>query len=79
MFKNLATWMIGRKLLTETGQLDPYSKAKITAVIGIILPIIGPLSTALGHPVEVPDYVYKILAFAGLWAVRDAMPPKPKA
>lgn len=77
MIKKLAGWLIGRKVVDATGQLDPYSKAKITALIGIILPTVEPISKALGHPIIIPPFVYKILAGAGLWAVRDALPPAP--
>lgn len=76
MFKRIGIWLIGKKICTETGEMDAVSKAKITAVIWAILTTIEPVSTAFGHPVHVPDSVYKVLAAAGLWTIRDALPPK---
>lgn len=69
----IVQWLIGKKILTETGQMDAVSKTKLIALIAVILPAIEPVSTAWGHPIHVPDYVYKILGGAGLWAVRDAI------
>lgn len=71
--KNLVYKIIGKKIQGETGELDATSKAKLTAIIGVILAAIPPLSAAWGHPIEVPDYVYKILAASGLWAIRDSI------
>lgn len=76
MFHKIMGWLIGKKIVTATGQLDATSKAKLTAVIGVILVAIPKISKAWGHPIVVPDDVFKALAFAGLWAVRDAIPPK---
>lgn len=73
MFQKIWTWFVGKKIMTETGQMDATSKAKLTAVIGVILAAIPPVSAAWGHPIVIPDYVYKILAAAGLWAVRDSI------
>lgn len=69
-------WLIGKKILTETGQLDATSKTKVIAVIGVLLAAIPQLSAAWEHPIVIPDWVYKALGYAGLWAVRDAFPPK---
>lgn len=79
MIKKLVAWLIGRKVIDATGQLDPFSKAKIVALLAIIMPTIQPIATALGHPIPPPilDIAYKVLAGAGLWAVRDALPPAP--
>jgi hypothetical protein len=73
--KGLIAKLIGKNIKnTVDGELEKFhiSKAKIVAILGVILPAIGPLSEALGHPVTVPDYVYKVLAGLGLWALRDA-------
>ncbi len=66
-------WFIGKKILTETGQMDAISKTKLIAIIGVILGAIEPVSAAWGHPIHIPDSVYKILGAAGLWAARDAI------
>jgi len=47
------------------------SKAVWTAIIGVVLGAIQPVSTALGHPIAVPIWVYEILGFYGLYALRD--------
>ena len=71
--KNLIYKLVGKKVGEGTNQIDALSKAKLTAVIGVILTAIPPLSAAWGHPIIIPDYIYKILAAAGLWSVRDAI------
>lgn len=73
MLKRIMAYLIGKKVLTETGQLDTTSKAKLMAVIGVLLTAIPQLSAAWGHPIVVPDWIYKALGYAGLWAVRDAI------
>lgn len=76
MIKKFVTWLIGKKIMTETGHMSAVSKTKLAAVIGAILAAVGPISQAWGHPVTVPNWVYEVLAAAGLWAVRDAIPSK---
>lgn len=76
MFKKIMAWLIGKKILTETGELDAVSKGKLVAVIGVLLVAIPQLSKAWGHPVTIPDWVYKALGYAGLWSLRDAIPSK---
>ncbi len=71
--KNIIYKLVGKKILAGTTQINTVSKSKLTAVIGVILAAIVPLSTAWGHPIVIPDYVYKILAAAGLWSMRDAV------
>lgn len=75
MIQKLMAWLIGKKIMTAAGPIDAASKAKIVAVIGVLLPIVEPFSTAVGHPIHVPAVAYKILAAAGLWSVRDAIKP----
>lgn len=73
MLQKIMYWLIGKKILTETGQLDAVSKAKLVAVIGVLLTAVPQLAAAMGHPIVIPDYVYKVLKYAGLWAIRDAI------
>lgn len=73
MFKNIMAWLIGKKIVTETGTIDAASKAKLAAIVGVILTAIPVISTAWGHPVVIPEWVFKALGYAGLWAVRDAI------
>ena len=49
------------------------SKTVWTAIIGGILAMVGPVSTALGHPVAVPEWVYGILGSFGLYSLRDGI------
>ena len=48
------------------------SKTIWTTIIGGILAGIGPVSTTLGHPIVVPEYVFQLLAAAGLYSLRTA-------
>ena len=70
--KGLLAKFVARK--AEEGlSLDNYSKAKLSAVIGVLLMATTEISKAWGHPIIIPDYVYKGLAFVGLWGIRDAI------
>lgn len=76
MINKIIGWFVGKKIATETGELTVASRTKLIAIIGAILPAIEPVSTAFGHPIHVPDFVYKVLAGAGLWTLRDSIPAK---
>ena len=54
------------------------SKTFWTAIIGVMLGAVQPISAALGHPVEVPTWVYEVLVAFGLYAVRDGIGKKLK-
>ncbi len=69
MLKNLILSLIGKKVGNEVG----VSKAKLTAVIYVLVVGIKTIPAAFGHPIEIPDYVFRVLEAAGLWAVRDAL------
>lgn len=71
--KDLFYKIIGKKVEGDLGIVDATSKAKLTAIIGVLLVAIPQISAAFGHPITIPDYVLKILEFAGLYAVRDAI------
>jgi len=64
---------------TVAGKVETLSipsKTKLTAVIGVILAAIGPISAAWGHPIVIPEWVYQILAAIGLWSLRDGISTK---
>lgn len=80
--KGLIAKLIGKNLKSDVdGKLAEWqvSKAKVAGILAVILPAVGPLSTALGHPIVIPDVVYKVLAGLGLWALRDAVPSATNA
>lgn len=64
--------LIGKRI---EGKLEAWgiSKAKLTAIVGVIIMAIDKLGPAFGHPIVIPPDVYKVLEFLGLWAVRDAI------
>lgn len=48
------------------------SKTVWVAVIGVVLGAIQPISTSLGHPIVIPNWVYEVLAGFGLYSLRTA-------
>lgn len=51
------------------------SKAKLAAIVTAIVACIQPVSTALGHPYQVPLWVIEFLMGLGIYGVRDAIKP----
>lgn len=49
------------------------SKAKIAAILGVLIAAVQPISTAFGHPFIVPNWILELLAGIGLYGVRDAI------
>jgi hypothetical protein len=49
------------------------SKAKLAAIIAAVVAAVGPISTAVGHPVIIPNWVIEILGAVGLYGIRDAI------
>ena len=49
------------------------SKTKLAAIITAIVAAIGPISTAIGHPIVVPNWLLEILGAIGLYSLRDAI------
>jgi hypothetical protein len=49
------------------------SKAVWAAVVTALVGAVQPISTALGHPIVVPEWVYAVLGGFGLYGVRDAV------
>lgn len=69
--------LVGKKVLDENNLAKvSLSKAKLTALISVIVTAVQVLGPVFGHPVNIPDWVFKLLAGVGLWALRDGMPPQ---
>lgn len=49
------------------------SKTKISAILMVVIYAVNNLSPALGHPIVIPDEVYKVLEALGLYGLRDAI------
>ena len=67
--KGIIAKLIGKQVGDGVG----VSKAKLTAIIYVVIVGIQEISKAYGHPVEIPPVVFRFLEGAGLWAVRDAI------
>lgn len=48
-------------------------RTKWIAILAAVLASIQPVSTAFGHPVQVPLWVYEFLAGVGLYTLRSAV------
>lgn len=73
IFKTIINKLITKKLNIEEGEINAVSKAKLTAVVYIGIIGIQEISKAWGHPIQIPDFVLRILEGVGLWTVRDAI------
>lgn len=51
------------------------SKTIWTAIIGVLLGAVQPISAAFGHPITVPNWVFEVLGAAGLYSVRTGSTP----
>ena len=49
------------------------SKAKWAAIVMAVVACVQPVSTAFGHPVQVPLWVIEFLTGLGIYGVRDAI------
>lgn len=60
--------------MSET-EIKPWykSKAKLAAIVTVLVGAIQPISTAFGHPITVPDFVIQLLIGLGIYGVRDAI------
>ena len=67
--KGLVAKLVGKKV----GDQTVISKAKLTAVVYVVVTSVQELSKAWGHPVEIPPVIFQFLGAAGLWSVRDAI------
>lgn len=57
----------------KTGKPLWQSKAVIAAVVTVIVGAIQPISSALGHPITVPNWILEVLAGLGVYGIRDAV------
>ena len=48
------------------------SKSIWTAIIGSVLGAVQPISSAFGHPIVIPSWVFELLAGMGLYSLRTA-------
>lgn len=46
------------------------SKGVWTAIIGVILGAVQPISSAFGHPITIPVWVFELLGGMGLYTLR---------
>lgn len=70
--KGIIAKLIGKNMADGTSAV---SKTKLVAIIAVLMTAINTLPPAFGHaPIVVPDWVYKLLAGAGLWSLRDSLP-----
>jgi len=74
--KDLIAKLVGKKLNEETGKLEEVSKTKLVAIIAVLVVAIEKLSPVFGHPIIIPEYIFQLLAGAGLWNLRDSIPTK---
>lgn len=60
---------------TPVTEVKPWykSKAKLAAIVGVLVAAVQPISTAFGHPIAVPTWVLEFLGGVGLYGVRDAI------
>jgi len=57
---------------TPTAKSKWLSKTVWAAIVTAILGVLTPVSTALGHPIIVPEWVISILVGMGLYLARTA-------
>lgn len=64
--------------MADETQNKPWykSKAKWAGILAGVFAAVQPISTAFGHPIQIPLWVYELLAGLGIYGVRDAMPTK---
>ncbi len=84
MFEKLVATIIGRKIvkkldLQEASQMEKKpiwkSKAVWSAVLMALVGAVQPISSALGHPVTVPNWIVEVLAGFGIYGIRAGDKP----
>lgn len=83
-FAKIAGKLLGRELKLKEGVMSdgtsvdstPWykSKAKLAMIVGALVAAITPISTAMGHPIVIPNWVLEILGAIGIYGIRDAIP-----
>ncbi len=65
---------IGKELNLQEGNMETkkwyQSKAIWSAIIGVILGAVQPISTAFGHPITIPAWVFEVLGGMGVYSLR---------
>lgn len=62
--------------MEETEKKSPpwyKSKAKVAAIVTVLVGAVQPISTAFGHPIVVPDFVIQLLIGLGIYGIRDSI------
>lgn len=84
---NLPAWVykyvgkkIGSKLDLQEGNVMEtkkwyQSKALLSAITMIVVGAVQPISTALGHPVTVPQWIIDVLIGMGIYGIRTGDKP----
>lgn len=72
--KNIAQKLNLGDNMTDAIDSKPWYKSKtvLSAIIGVLLAAVQPISTAVGHPIVIPNWVFEILAGMGLYSLRTA-------
>lgn len=65
--------IVGKKMVDGELEKVGFSKAKLTAILYILITAIQTIGPAFGHPITIPPEVFRVLEALGLWAVRDAI------
>lgn len=65
--------IVGKKMVDGELEKVGVSKAKLTAVIYILIQAIEVLGPVFGHPVKIPQEVFRVLEALGLWTLRDSI------
>lgn len=69
IIKKLLIILVGKKINNKSA----VSKAKLTAFVYVVMNLIPEVGKIMGHPIEIPPIVYRILEGLGLWSIRDAI------
>ena len=65
--------IVGKKIVDGELQKVGVSKAKLTAVIYILIQAVQVLGPAFGHEIKIPPEVFRVLEALGLWTLRDSI------
>ena len=62
---------------TNAGTVAPkpwyLSKAKLAAIVTVVVSAVGPISTAFGKPITIPAWVIEVLIGLGIYGIRDSI------
>ena len=69
--------LIGKRVVDGQIEKVGLSKAKLTAVIYVIILAVQTLAPVWGYAVTIPQEIFRVLEALGLWSVRDAIKDNP--